>query len=63
MVLKRAVILDKEEHHLVAPGSTFAARDVFAPIAAMLCNGIDLYEVGTQVDPAALLPGIVPIPR
>ena len=60
---ERAVILDKEEHHLVAPGSTFAARDVFAPIAAMLCNGIDLYEVGTQVDPAALLPGIVPIPR
>jgi S-adenosylmethionine hydrolase len=59
----RAVVLDRDEHHLVAPGSTFAARDVLAPVAAALCNGVDLFDLGTPIDPAALLPGVVPIPR
>jgi len=59
----RAVILDRDEHHLSAPGHTFAARDVLAPIAAALCNGADLFDMGTPVDAGALLPGVVPIPR
>jgi S-adenosylmethionine hydrolase len=42
---------------------TFAGRDVFAPAAAHLCNGVDLAELGEPVDPGALLPGIVPLPR
>lgn len=59
----RAVVLDRDEHHLSAPGSTFAARDVLAPVAAALCNGVDLFELGTPIDSGVLLPGVVPIPR
>ena len=57
----RAVVLDNPEHQLPAPGATFAGRDVFAPAAAALCNGTPLEELGTMIDPAALLPGVVPI--
>jgi S-adenosylmethionine hydrolase len=59
----RSVVLDIESLHLQSPGATFAGRDVFAPVAAQLCNGLDLYEVGTPVDPATLLPGVIPLPR
>jgi len=60
---ERAVVLDREELHLATPGTTFVARDVFAPIAALLANGEDLFDVGTEIDSSLLLPGIVPIPR
>ena len=60
---ERAVVLDRDELHLATPGTTFVARDVFAPIAALLANGDDLFDVGTEIDPSLLLPGIVPIPR
>ena len=60
---ERAVLLDRDELHLATPGTTFVARDVFAPIAALLANGEDLFDVGTEIDPSLLLPGIVPIPR
>ncbi|MEX0848487.1 MAG: SAM-dependent chlorinase/fluorinase [Ilumatobacteraceae bacterium] len=59
----RCVLLDDDTHHLGAPGSTFAARDVLAPVAAQLCNGVDLTALGTEVDAGALVPGIVPLPR
>jgi S-adenosylmethionine hydrolase len=60
---ERAVVLDRDELHLATPGTTFVARDVFAPIAALLAKGEDLFDVGTEIDPSLLLPGIVPIPR
>ena len=60
---ERAVVLDHDELHLATPGTTFVARDVFAPIAALLANGEDLFDVGTEIDPSLLLPGIIPIPR
>ena len=60
---ERAVVLDRDELLLATPGTTFVARDVFAPIAALLANGEDLFDVGTEIDPSLLLPGIVPIPR
>jgi S-adenosylmethionine hydrolase len=59
----RAVTLTNAEYHLHAPGATFAGRDVFAPAAAHLCNGVDLAELGAAVDPAVLLPGTVPLAR
>ena len=59
----RAVCLTKPEYHLVAPGETFAGRDIFGPVAAHLCNGVDLSELGEMIDPALLLPGVVPLPR
>jgi S-adenosylmethionine hydrolase len=59
----RAVVLDNPEFQLEAPGATFAGRDIFGPAAAHLCNGIDLADLGTAVDPISLLPGIVPLSR
>ncbi len=60
---ERAVELTNTEHHLVAAGATFAGRDVFAPAAAHICNGGDLGDLGPDIDPGALLPGTVPLPR
>jgi S-adenosylmethionine hydrolase len=60
---ERAVELTNPDHQLPAPGATFAGRDVFAPVAAHLCNGVDLTELGPLVDPAVLMPGMVPLPR
>ena len=60
---ERAVELTDEAFHLAAPGATFAGRDVFAPVAAHVCNGVDLGELGPAIDPGLLLPGTVPLPR
>jgi S-adenosyl-L-methionine hydrolase (adenosine-forming) len=37
-----------------AIGATFAGRDVFAPAAGQLCNGVDIESLGSIVDPAGL---------
>ena len=57
----RAVSLDNPEYQLPAPGPTFAGRDVFAPAAAHLANGVPLEELGTDINVASLLPGILPV--
>ncbi len=60
----RAVELTDAAFHLAsAAGATFAGRDVFAPVVAHLCNGVDLADLGAAVDPALLVPGLVPLPR
>ncbi|CAN5791021.1 SAM-dependent chlorinase/fluorinase [soil metagenome] len=59
----RAVSLDAVEFQLDAPGATFAGRDIFAPAAAHLSNGVDLADLGAAIDPAVLVPGLVPLPR
>jgi S-adenosylmethionine hydrolase len=59
----RAVQLTNEDYQLPAPGPTFAGRDVFAPAAAHLANGVDLAELGNVVDPNSLIPGLMPISR
>src|SRR5690606_7889972 len=58
-----AVELTATEYQLPAPGPTFAGRDVFAPAAAHLCNGVPLDALGRRLDPAELVPGVVPLPR
>jgi len=60
---EEAVVLNNSLYQLVAPGNTFAGRDIFAPAAAHLCNGVSLSELGDEIDPALLLPGIVPLAR
>jgi S-adenosylmethionine hydrolase len=60
---RRAVSLTNDAYHLDAPGPTFAGRDVFAPVAAHLCLGVDIEELGERVDPYSLIPGIVPLSR
>jgi S-adenosylmethionine hydrolase len=57
----RAVWLNDPEHHLDAPGPLFDGRDVFAPVAARLCQGVPLTELGEEIDPASLLPGVFPL--
>jgi S-adenosyl-L-methionine hydrolase (adenosine-forming) len=59
----RAVVLTNDEYHLASPGATFAGRDVFAPVAAHLCNGADLADLGESIDPVLLLPSVIPLPR
>ena len=59
----RAVVLDRSDLHLASPGALLPVRDVFAAVAAHLCNGIDLTELGTEVDADELLPGVVPLPK
>lgn len=60
---QRAVALTNEEYQLERLGPTFDGRDVFAPAAAHLCNGVDLAELGDAVDSDSLLPAAVPLPQ
>jgi S-adenosylmethionine hydrolase len=59
----RAVELANPDYQLPAPGPTFAGRDVFGPAAAHLCNGVDLIELGPELDVHGLMPGMIPITR
>ncbi len=59
----RSVSLTNLEYQLESPGATFDGRDVFAPAAAHLCNGVDLTELGDAVDADLLFPGMVPLPQ
>lgn len=59
----RAWELTNPDLHLGAPGPTFAGRDVFAPVAAHICAGVDLADLGPEVDPSALTPGLMPATR
>ncbi len=60
---RRVVELTNAEYHLPAPGPTFAGRDVFGPVAAHLCAGVEIDQLGDPVDPLSLLPGVVPLSR
>ncbi|MDQ1403853.1 MAG: hypothetical protein QOG03_2169 [Actinomycetota bacterium] len=60
---QRAVSLTNAEFHLPGPAATFDGRDIFAPVAAHLCNGVDLAELGDLIDPISLRPGILPLSR
>jgi S-adenosylmethionine hydrolase len=60
----RSVIsLDNPEYQLPAPGPTFAGRDVLAPAAGHLASGVPLAALGSPVDPATLVPGLVSLPE
>jgi S-adenosylmethionine hydrolase len=62
-----AVTLDNPEFHLVTAdegaGVTFAGRDIFAPVAAHLCLGVELRDLGTEIDVESLTPGLIPVAR
>jgi hypothetical protein len=59
----RVVELTDEERQLPAPSPTFAGRDVLAPAAAALAGGTAITDLGTPVDPAGLVPGVVGLPQ
>lgn len=56
-----AVNITESPFRLDAPGPTFDGRDLFAPVAAQLCAGASLTDVGTPIDPALLMPAIMPV--
>jgi len=60
---RTVVVLDNPDYQLPAPGPTFAGRDVLAPAAGHLAAGTPLLELGTQVDPITLVPGLVSLPE
>jgi S-adenosylmethionine hydrolase len=57
---RRAVELANPNYQLDAPGATFAGRDIFAPAAAHLCRGLELEALGPLIDPAELVPAVIP---
>ncbi len=60
---QRAFALTNAEYQLQAPGGTFAGRDVMAPAAGHLAAGVELSELGEEIDPALLVPGLLPLPN
>ena len=57
----KAVWLNDPEYHLASPGPLFDGRDIFAPVAAHLCNGVPLEDLGELIEPAGLFPSTFPI--
>jgi S-adenosylmethionine hydrolase len=60
---RRVVSLTNEEFQLDAPGATFAARDILSPAVGHLAGGVPLEALGDLVDPASLVPGLLPLPE
>ena len=58
----RVIELTNPDYHLPSPGATFDGRDLFAPVAAHLCAGVDLEEFGDPIDATSLQPGMIPLP-
>ncbi|MCX7926124.1 MAG: SAM-dependent chlorinase/fluorinase [Fimbriimonadales bacterium] len=58
----QAVSLDNPRYHLPDVSSTFHGRDIFAPCAAHLANGVPIDRLGTpvKVDTLVQLPDIAP---
>jgi hypothetical protein len=53
--VEAACSLTNPRYHLQPVSRTFHARDIFAPAAAHLANGLDVLELGDAVDPATLV--------
>src|SRR5579863_861427 len=47
-----AVTLSNPAYHLSHVSSTFHGRDIFAPVAAHLANGVPLHEIGQPLEPS-----------
>ncbi|MCY3924615.1 MAG: SAM-dependent chlorinase/fluorinase [bacterium] len=56
----RVVELRNERYRLGGAACTFDGRDLFGPAAGHLALGVPLTDLGPEVDPAGLVPGIVP---
>ncbi len=56
-----AVDITNSAFRLDTPGTTFDGRDLFGPVAAQLCAGAALSDVGTPIEPALLVPAVMPV--
>lgn len=59
----RCVELDRPDIALSSPGASCALRDVLVPAAAHLATGVDLYDLGSPIEPTSLLPALIAVPR
>ena len=59
--LTQAVTLDNADFHLPQVSRTFHGRDIFAPVAAHLANGVSLNTLGTPLDTVQTFPLSQPI--
>ncbi|MEA5595179.1 SAM-dependent chlorinase/fluorinase [Rivularia sp. UHCC 0363] len=50
-----AVELTNPDYWLTQPSNTFHGRDIFAPVAAHLANGISLQKLGQEINPESLV--------
>ncbi len=50
----RAVVLENPAYRLSEVSSTFHGRDIFAPAAAYLAQGVHLEQLGMPIDPRSL---------
>lgn len=56
--------IENPEVIIPAPGVTFQGRDLFAPAAALLAAGeATLGDLGPEVDPGAVMPLMLPLPK
>src|SRR4051812_29757562 len=60
---QRVVEITSPDHRLVAPGPTFAGRDIMAPAAAYVAAGTAIDALGPEIDPVLLTPALVPLPN
>jgi len=56
-----AVDISSSPYRLDGSSSTFDGRDLFGPVAAQLCAGASLESVGTPMNPALLMPAVMPV--
>jgi S-adenosylmethionine hydrolase len=49
-------VLESEAHRLPVVSTSFHGRDLFAPAAAHLANGVPIAALGRSLDPATLVP-------
>ena len=61
--LDAAVELENAAYRLPAVSTSFHGRDIFAPAAAHLANGVPLDDLGPAIDPADLVTLDIPAPR
>lgn len=56
-----AVSLDRPQYHCQPVSHTFHGRDIFAPVAAHLAQGVPLEQIGSPIDHLATIP--IPQPQ
>ena len=59
--LTQAVALDNTQYHLPQRSRTFHGRDIFAPVAAHLANGVPLEALGTPAGTLQTFPLSAPV--
>ena len=58
--IEEVVVIDCPQHYLSPVSATFHGRDILAPVAAALANGIPLATIGPRVVPETLVKVIQP---